>query len=214
MSISSSTQPSIRARVLPRFPAQVLAGNGMSITKNGGTYVFSLLPYNGNVPLAGLEPMPAATVVARAIGAGSPSAVPVAGGLGFTPAGSLELTNNQRIRGLPATIYQNGSPLTSGIKADIYVPFSGVITGITLLGDQTGSVVLDVWKAAYASYPPTVVNTITAAALPTISSGLKYQDQVLTGWTTALSAGDTLRLNLNSVSGFARLYVGFDVRTS
>jgi hypothetical protein len=41
MPLFSSTQPSIRARILPRFPAQVLAGTGISITKSGGTYVFA-----------------------------------------------------------------------------------------------------------------------------------------------------------------------------
>ena len=41
MGLFSSTQPSLRARILPRFPAQVLAGNGMSITKSGGTYTFA-----------------------------------------------------------------------------------------------------------------------------------------------------------------------------
>lgn len=38
----SSTQPSLRARVIPRFPANVLAGNGMVITKVGITYTFEV----------------------------------------------------------------------------------------------------------------------------------------------------------------------------
>lgn len=41
MALFSSTQPSLRARILPKFPAQVLAGNGINITKSGGTYTFS-----------------------------------------------------------------------------------------------------------------------------------------------------------------------------
>lgn len=43
MPLSSSTQPSLRARILPRFPAQVLAGNGITITKTGGTYTFEVV---------------------------------------------------------------------------------------------------------------------------------------------------------------------------
>lgn len=41
MPMFSSTQPSIRARILPRFPARVLAGTGITITKSGGTYIFA-----------------------------------------------------------------------------------------------------------------------------------------------------------------------------
>jgi hypothetical protein len=41
VALFSSTQPSIRARILPRFPAQVLAGTGMVITKSGGVYTFA-----------------------------------------------------------------------------------------------------------------------------------------------------------------------------
>lgn len=42
MSVFSSTQPSLRARILPKFPANVLAGNGMIITKSGLTYTFAV----------------------------------------------------------------------------------------------------------------------------------------------------------------------------
>jgi len=31
----------LRARVIPRFPANLVAGNGISITKNGATYIFT-----------------------------------------------------------------------------------------------------------------------------------------------------------------------------
>src|SRR5215831_7375630 len=213
MTIGSSTQPSLRARLLPRFPANVLAGNGITITKSGGTYVFAVAPY-ANVPLSALESMPAATIVARAVGAGSPAATPVSGGLGFTGAGNLELTNNQRIRALPFTVYQNGSVLTTGIKGDLYIPFTGVIVGVTLLADQSGSVVLDIWKDTYANYPPTVADTITAAAKPTLSSAVKYQDTVLTGWNTTVNAGDSFRFNFDSVATITRLQIGIDLRTA
>jgi hypothetical protein len=213
MSIGSSTQPSLRARLLPRFPANVVAGNGITISKNGGTYVFAVAPY-ANVPLSALESMPAATVVARAAGVGSPSAAPVSGGLGFTGSGSLELTNNQRIRAIPFTVYQNGSVLTTGIKGDLYVPFTGTIVGVTLLADQVGSVVLDIWKDTFANYPPTVADTIVAAAKPTLAAANKYQDVVLNGWNPTVNAGDCLRFNFDSVATITRLQVGLDVRTA
>jgi len=42
MTIFSSTQPSIRARIIPKFPAQVVAGNGITITKSGLVYTFEV----------------------------------------------------------------------------------------------------------------------------------------------------------------------------
>src|SRR5262245_11665079 len=44
MALFSSTQPSLRARILPRFPARVVAGSGMTIAKSGGTYTFTATP--------------------------------------------------------------------------------------------------------------------------------------------------------------------------
>ena len=66
-----------------------------------------------------------------------------------------------------------GSAITTGIKGDIEVPFACTISQVTLLADQSGSIVIDIWKAAYASFPPVVGGTITASALPTISAALK-----------------------------------------
>jgi hypothetical protein len=66
--------------------------------------------------------------------------------------------------------------------------------------DQTGSIVIDIWKRAHASYPPTVSQTITASAKPTISTGLSYEDTTLTGWTTSVTAGDWLFFNVDSIT--------------
>ena len=43
----SSTQPSLRARVVTKFPAEVVAGDGVTITKSGREYTFAV-----NGPLA------------------------------------------------------------------------------------------------------------------------------------------------------------------
>ena len=97
-----------------------------------------------------------------------------------------------------------GATITTGIKGDLEVPFACTITQVTLLGDQSGSIVVDVWKAAYAAFPPVVGGTITAAAIPTISAALKSQDATLTGWTKTLAIGDVLRFNVNSVTTIQR----------
>jgi hypothetical protein len=116
--------------------------------------------------------------------------------------------------GATALLFQkdnNGVVLGTGIQGDLYIPFACTVTAVTLTADQTGSMVVDLWKANYSVFPPTVSNTITAAALPTLSSALKYTDSTLTGWTTSVSAGDIIRVNINSVSNVQRFMLALTV---
>lgn len=80
------------------------------------------------------------------------------------------------------------------------VPFDCSIVSATLLADQSGSIVVEVWKKAYASFPPGSGDKISASAPATLSSAQKSQDTTLTGWTTSLSAGDVLAFNVTSAS--------------
>lgn len=101
----------------------------------------------------------------------------------------------------------DGGVLATGIMGDLTVPFACTITAATMLADQSGSAVVDIWKDTYGNYPPTIADTITASALPTISSTTKSTDSTLSGWTVAVAAGDTLRFNLNSVTSITRLSI-------
>lgn len=78
--------------------------------------------------------------------------------------------------------------------------FDGTIEGHTLLADVSGSIVVDIWKDTYANYPPTVADTITASAKPTLASAIKAQDTTLTGWTTAITRGDIIKVHIDSAS--------------
>jgi len=126
-------------------------------------------------------------------------------------ASSVDVTTAIKTTALGISLDGGGSALSTGIVADLYVPFACTITAVTMLADQTGSIVVDIWKVAYGSYPATISNTITASDLPTISSAVKSQDTTLTGWTTSISAGDTLRFNINSVSSITRLVLELTV---
>lgn len=98
-----------------------------------------------------------------------------------------------------------GAVLSTGIKGDIEVPFACTITQSLLFADQAGSAVLDIWKNDYANFPPVIANTIVASAPPTLSSAVKASDATLTGWTTALAAGDILRFKVVSAATITRL---------
>lgn len=83
----------------------------------------------------------------------------------------------------------------------VVIPVACTITAVTVLLSGTGSCVIDVWRDSYANYPPTVADSICGGNKPTVTSATKYRDTALTGWTTALSAGDILIFKLESVSG-------------
>ena len=73
---------------------------------------------------------------------------------------------------------------------------------------------MDVWKDTYANYPPTVADTIAGTEKPTISSGIKNQDNSLITWTTALSQGDVLGFNIDSVTDITKISLSIDVEVT
>lgn len=104
-----------------------------------------------------------------------------------------------------------GAVLTAGIKGSIEVPFDCTIDRVTLLADQSGSVVVDIWKDTYANYPPLDADSITASAVPTITTDTDSQDGTLTGWTTSISAGDILYFNVDSATDITWVLVSLKV---
>jgi len=104
-----------------------------------------------------------------------------------------------------------GSVITTGVKGDLELPFAGTISAVRMFADQTGSIVIDLWKDTYANFPPTDADSITAAAPPTISASNKSQDTTLTGWTTSFAAGDILRFNVDSASTITKVTLSLTV---
>jgi hypothetical protein len=107
-----------------------------------------------------------------------------------------------------------GSAITTGQKGHLELPFACTITGWTILADQSGSIVVDVWKDTYANFPPTVADTIAGSEKPTLSSVQKNQDLTLTTWTTSVAAGDILAFNVDSVSTVTRVTLSLKVTKS
>lgn len=102
-----------------------------------------------------------------------------------------------KTRQLTFVLDGGGAAISTGAK-QVYLtcPFSGTITAARLIGD--GDIVIDVWKDTYANFPPTNADSITASAPPTLSSVTKSEDTTLTGWTTSVTAGDVLEINVDS----------------
>jgi hypothetical protein len=118
---------------------------------------------------------------------------------------NLRLTDNQRIAAIIVEIDGAGQTITTGVKTSIRIPFACTITRATALADQSGSIVVDIWKDTYANYPPVNADSITASAPVTISTATKSEDTTLTDWTTSISAGDILRFNVDSATSIQHL---------
>lgn len=97
----------------------------------------------------------------------------------------------------------HGSAPAIGILADFIVPFNLVVSDWTLIADQAGSIVVDLWKDIYTNYPPTVGDSVTGGAKPTLSSQSKNTANI-SGWTAAWSAGDVIRINVDSADTLRR----------
>jgi hypothetical protein len=105
---------------------------------------------------------------------------------------------------IPVVFDGLGSELVPGVWGDVPVHFDGVILRWRLLTLEPGDLQVDVWKTDYAGFPPTVADTITGSDVPNVSGSDKNESVALTGWTTTVSAGDTLRFNIDSVSGITK----------
>lgn len=110
----------------------------------------------------------------------------------------VPMPNGSSIAALDFKFDGGGSPVAAGSKVWLEVPFDCVIVQATSTSDQSCSAVFDVWKDAYANFPPTAADTITGGAKPTIVTALKAQDQALSGWTVNVSDGDLLLANVDS----------------
>jgi hypothetical protein len=72
--------------------------------------------------------------------------------------------------------------------------------------------VIDIWKDTYSGYPPTVADSITASAKPTLTTAAKAHSGTLTGWTTTIEPGESLRFNVDSVSTVTRVCLALTLR--
>lgn len=103
------------------------------------------------------------------------------------------------------TIDGAGGTIGAATWGFLEVPFAATLDSWTMVADQTGSIIINVWKCTYAQFdPPTTpsaANDITNGNPPTITAAKKNQDTNLSDWTTVtLSEGDILAFNVPSVA--------------
>lgn len=128
---------------------------------------------------------------------------------GVLPVGNID--TDVKTAAITAVFDGGGAAITAASQTWVQVPYACTIQAVTMLADVTGSAVVDIWKDTYANYPPLDSDSITASAVPTISSSTKSTDSTLTGWTTTIAADDILVFNVDSVSTITKLTLILDV---
>jgi hypothetical protein len=104
-----------------------------------------------------------------------------------------------------------GAPISAGNKGDITLPFDGRITGVKLIADQAGDVVVDVLKSAFPAVPAV---SITNGSKPTLVGAVTYSDVALAGWTTGFLKNDVLRVVVDSAAVVERVTVSLTCTTA
>ena len=124
------------------------------------------------------------------------------------PIGPTGPTGPQGVNGLIGStdVFQilvdgGGSVIGVGTMAPmVEVPFNCTIAAVRMYSSVIGSITIDIWKTNYAGAPPTDANSITASTPAKITSSIKGEDTVLTGWTKTLAKGDLLKFNVDSIT--------------
>lgn len=132
----------------------------------------------------------------------TPSPLNVGSIVPVNPPAGLNQISGVRVASFNFQVDGGGSAITTGVKGQWAVPANCHITGWVLTGDQSGSCVIDVLKSSYAGFPST--SSIASTDKPTLSSVQKNENLAVSVWTTALSAGDELQINVNSASTITR----------
>lgn len=185
------TEATVRVRLPTKFPATVTVDSPLVLTQTGGLYNFS--------------------IDTSALASEITGALLIVNNLSDLDSASLARTHlGVATHSIEVAIDGGGAVLTTGIKGYLEVPFDLTITQATLLADQSGSVVVDIFKCSYADFDassthPVSGDKITASAPPTISTATKSQDATLSGWTTDVEAGSILGFNINSATTIQRV---------
>ena len=130
------------------------------------------------------------------------------------PAGNVidagvPLDTDPAVGVLGIVIDGGGSVPATGRKGFLQVAYNCTVTGWTILGEVSGSAQLTVKKSTYAAFPATA--GIVGSAPPAVSGAQKATSTTLAGWTTAITAGDILEFNLDSVTTVTRLTLELQV---
>jgi hypothetical protein len=115
---------------------------------------------------------------------------------------TIELTSDPFAPCSASATFKGGdADIEVGTFCDLSVPNAFVINGVTLVGEPSGSIEIDIRGVNISSFPPGPSDTICGGTPPALVAASTYQDTTLTGWTLTVPANHVLRFVVNSCSG-------------
>lgn len=113
----------------------------------------------------------------------------------------------QKLSPVGAVIDGGGLVLTSGDKrGPVSVPRNCTITGWRVVGDTSGSVVVDIYRSSgIDEYPPTSEDSIIDSNPPEVVDSIASESEDVSSWcggTAQLNEGDILEFSISSVDAF------------
>jgi hypothetical protein len=134
--------------------------------------------------------------------------------LGTNGSGTLSWNNpaNGSVATINFVIDGGGSVISSGSKGYLPIDFACTVDAWTIVGDQSGTITVDVKRSTYSGFPTT--SSIAGTEKPSLSSAQKNQDTTLSSWTTSIAAGDILEFVVDAsptVASVTRVTVALKV---
>lgn len=124
-------------------------------------------------------------------------------------AGTAAATTNDAA--IEFVLEGGGATIPTGLLIWEEIPWNATITGVKLTGDAAGSIVADIRSVSFAGFPGGAGNTICGGNKPTLVAAQTFQDNTLVGWTTEITKGNFLLVNVDSVSGLQRVTLSLRV---
>jgi hypothetical protein len=109
----------------------------------------------------------------------------------------------------------NGAAIIPGTMGYLEVPYDCTVVQWTLLGNVSGSIVVDVQRCTFAQFnPPTHPasgDSIAPSNKPTLASQISAQSASLGTWTTNLSQGDIIGITVTSATTVSRVTLSLKI---
>jgi len=139
------------------------------------------------------------------------TAVAMSGDATIANTGALTIASNLKTSQITTILDGQGGVIQTGRGNNfLSIPFSGTITGWTILSSVSGSIEVAFWKDTYANYPPTVADNVFSPN-PSLTSTNK---NTATGLSIAVTAGDIIIPNVVSVTTCTNVTIAIQITRS
>lgn len=109
------------------------------------------------------------------------------------------------IRTITATFDGGGAALVPGTVCYTRLPYGFTASKWSIIADQAGSLVLDVWVDSYANGLPTNADTVTNGHEPALTASATGEDADLADWSdVAWASGQIVAINIDSCTTITR----------